>query len=82
MVMSSDATTESRFIVSGLNCGGCVGTLTRKAMVIYGVLHVDVDLHPGADSPVTIRHAAAVGESTIESALAAAGYRVAAPALH
>ena len=80
-MIGMSATTESRFIVSGLNCGGCVNTLTRKAMAIYGVVHVDVDLHPQADSPVTIRHATAVREDTIESALARAGYRVGAPAL-
>jgi len=78
--MTTDMTTESLFVISGLNCGGCVNTLTRKAMAIYGVVHVDVDLHAGADSPITVRHAAAVGGHTIESALVQAGYRVSAPA--
>ena len=80
MTVAPDTTTESLFIVSGLNCGGCVGTLTRKAMAVYGVVHVDVDLHPGGDSPVTIRHAAAVSSGAIGAALVDAGYRVTAPA--
>jgi copper chaperone len=82
MEMTTTTTRESRFIVSGLNCSGCVGTLTRKAMGVYGVVHVDVDLNPGKESSVTIRHADAVDSDTIESALIGQGYRVSQPASH
>jgi copper chaperone CopZ len=69
---------ESTFIVSGLNCGGCVNTLTRKALGIYGVVHVDVDLDPGLDSTVVVRHADAVDPDVIGAALVELGYRVGA----
>jgi copper chaperone len=71
-------TTESSYLVRGLSCGGCVGTLTRKAMAIYGVVHVDVDLRPGDESTVVIRHADSVSADRIASALAEAGYSVGA----
>lgn len=72
-------TVESHFVVTGLNCGGCVTTLTRKAMGIYGVVHVDVDLVPKGESDVTIRHARDVDERAIEVRLEEVGYRVLRP---
>jgi len=71
---------ETRLLVAGLNCGGCVGTLTRKALGIYGVVHVDVDLDPGKESLVTLRHASGVEGHQVSDALAALGYRVRIPA--
>ena len=67
---------ESEFVVSGLNCGGCANTLTRKALGIYGVVHVDVDLDPGKDSTVVLRHAEALEPDAIAASLAELGYRV------
>jgi copper chaperone len=67
-------------MVAGLSCSGCVNTLTRKALGIYGVLHVDVDLHSGGDSPVRLTHAEAMDLDAIASALSELGYRVALPA--
>lgn len=73
---------DSTFIVSGLNCGGCVNTLTRKALGIYGVVHVDVDLDPGKDSTVVLRHADAVEPDAIAAALDGLGYRVVQTSSH
>jgi copper chaperone len=74
--MSSGMTTDSVLIVEGMNCSGCVGSFTRKALGIFGVVHVDVDLHPGEGSPVTVRHAQAVSANVIALALTQVGYRV------
>jgi len=71
---------ESEFLVGGLSCSGCVSTLTRKALGIYGVVHVDVDLRSGDDSPVILRHAEAMDAHAIAAALTGLGYRVAQPA--
>jgi copper chaperone CopZ len=67
---------DSTFVISGLNCAGCVNTLTRKALGIYGVVHVDVDLDPGRDSQVVLRHADALEPGAIAAALDGLGYRV------
>jgi copper chaperone len=69
-------TTDSVLIVEGMNCSGCVGSFTRKALGVFGVVHVDVDLHSGEGSPVTVRHAEAVSADVIALALTEAGYRV------
>jgi copper chaperone CopZ len=72
-------TTDSVLIVEGMNCSGCVGSFSRKALGVFGVVQVNVDLHPGEGSPVTVRHAAAVSAEVIALALTEAGYRVAIP---
>jgi copper chaperone len=74
--MSSGMTTDSVLIVEGMNCSGCVGSFTRKALGVFGVVHVDVDLHSGEGSPVTVRHSEAVSADVIALALTEAGYRV------
>jgi copper chaperone CopZ len=76
--MNQSDTTDTTFRVSGLNCSGCVGTLTRKALAIYGVVHIDVDLDPGRESRVLVRHAGNVEPELIGAALANAGYQVVA----
>jgi len=70
---------ETTVLVSGLNCGGCVGTLTRKALGVYGVVHVDVELDPGRESQVVLRHAGAVDAHHVGAALSALGYHVTMP---
>jgi copper chaperone len=74
--MCPAVTIDTAYVVSGLNCGGCVDTLTRKAMGVFGVVHVEVELEPGGDSRVVIRHAGAVDPDVIGQALTTIGYRV------
>ena len=78
--MSPETTSDCVLFVAGMNCSGCVGTFTRKALGIYGVVHVDVDLVPGGESRVTIRHAEVISPDLIAAALVRAGYPVALPA--
>lgn len=70
---------DTSLIVSGLNCSGCVGTLTRKALTIDGVAQVDVDLDPGKDSAVVIRHAAGLDGAQVAESLTELGYKVTYP---
>jgi copper chaperone CopZ len=70
---------ETSVIVTGLNCSGCVGTLTRKALEVDGVVQVDVDLDPGQDSRVVLRHTTRMDGRQVADALTGLGYRVTFP---
>lgn len=69
-------TVDSTYIVTGLNCSGCVSNLTRKAMSIYGVVFVDVALVPKGESSLLVRHARELDDRTLGVCLQEAGYTV------
>ncbi len=46
--------TTTTITVSGMTCGHCVASVTEELSELDGVTDVAVDLHAGADSPVTI----------------------------
>ncbi len=72
-------TTETRIVVTGLNCSGCVGTLTKKLKAIDGVADARVDLTPGGPSDLAVTHADWVGEPDIVEGVTRAGFRVVLP---
>jgi copper chaperone len=62
--------------VKGMNCGGCVASVTRVLKAVPGVAEVDVKLQPGQ---ATVRYdASKVAVPALKSAIEGAGYDVAA----
>ncbi|MBK9740569.1 MAG: heavy-metal-associated domain-containing protein [Actinobacteria bacterium] len=76
MTPPPDQLMGTRVLVEGLNCGGCVGTLTRRVGGIDGVLGVEVDLHPGQTSAVVITHGPSIEPQALPGTVAGLGYRV------
>ncbi|WP_147919050.1 heavy-metal-associated domain-containing protein [Ruania zhangjianzhongii] len=64
--------------VEGMTCGNCVNHVTEELTGLDGVSAVDVDLHAGGVSPVTVTSAAALDESAVREAVDEAGYAVTA----
>ena len=60
--------------VSGMTCGHCVASVTEELSEVSGVTGVDVELHPGEDSPVTITSEGRLDPAAVEAAVAEAGY--------
>ena len=70
------ASTRHEFTVRGMNCGGCVKSVTRAVSQVPGVEAVEVSLEKGAAS---VRYdAAAVGPAAIVAAIEAAGFEASA----
>ena len=66
--------TVTTIAVSGMTCGHCVASVTEELSEVPGVTAVDVDLHAGSDSPVTITSEAPLDPAAVEAAVAEAGY--------
>jgi copper chaperone CopZ len=64
-------------LVDGLNCGGCVKTLTTQLEAVPGVLGVSIDLVSGGTSTVHVTSTTAIGPADLEAAVIAAGKRMA-----
>ena len=62
--------------VAGMTCGHCSASVTEELTALPGVVAVDVDLHPGEDSPVTITSEAPLDPATVSAAVAEAGYSI------
>jgi len=62
--------------VSGMTCGGCVGSVTRVLKAVPGVTEVAVQLTPGR-AEVTYDPASTTPE-TLKAAIEDAGYEVGA----
>jgi len=60
--------------VAGMTCGHCVASVTEELSELPGVTGVDVDLHPGAESGVTITSQTPLDPAAVEAAVAEAGY--------
>jgi copper chaperone CopZ len=73
--MSTVSTTVN---VSGMTCGHCVSSVSEELEALAGVEQVDVDLHAGGVSTVTITSTGALSASEIGEAVAEAGYLVVA----
>ncbi|MEO7447317.1 MAG: cation transporter [Humibacillus sp.] len=72
--MDTTDPTTSTVTVTGMTCGHCVAAVTEELSALPGVTAVDVDLHAGADSPVTITCRSPLDPAAIEAAVAEAGY--------
>ncbi len=68
--------TTTTITVSGMTCGHCVAAVTEELSGLAGVSDVAVDLHAGADSPVTITSSSVLDPAAVEAAVAEAGYAV------
>lgn len=62
--------------VSGMTCGHCVSSVTEELSEIPGVTSVDVNLHAGGTSPVSITSERELSPEEISSAVTEAGYTV------
>ncbi|HAG62597.1 MAG TPA: heavy metal transporter [Kocuria sp.] len=62
--------------VSGMTCGHCVSSVTEELSEIPGVTAVDVDLHAGGTSPVSITSERELSPEEISAAVTEAGYTV------
>ena len=67
-------TTRTTFGINGLNCGGCVNTLTKKLTAVEGVESLDVDLTSGGTSIVSICYDEPLDAGKVRQALITAGY--------
>ena len=72
--------TDTALLVNGLNCTGCVGTLTKRLLQVPGVEDVTIDLVSGATSTVHVSSIGAMNLATLEAAVAAAGKTMAGSA--
>lgn len=68
------STTQTEITVAGMTCGHCSTAVSEELSALPGVVAVDVDLHPGEDSPVTITSEAPLDPAVIADAVAEAGY--------
>lgn len=66
--------TTTLVTVTGMTCGHCVAAVTEELSALPDVTAVDVDLHAGQDSPVTITSSAPLNPAAVEAAVAEAGY--------
>ena len=73
-------TTRTTYGVNGLNCGGCVSTLTKKLTAVEGVESVDVDLTSGGTSLVSVSYGGPLDSEKLRQALITAGYTLSEPA--
>jgi copper chaperone len=68
------------FLVRGMTCEHCVGTVTAELEALDTVTDVTVDLVPQGDSSVTVTSSAGLTASAVRDAVQRAGYDVVEPA--
>ena len=68
--------TANEYQVTGMTCGHCVSSVTEELSEIPGVTSVDVDLHAGGTSPVSITSERELSPEEISAAVTEAGYTV------
>lgn len=71
-------TVSAQFLVEGMTCSHCVRSVTEEVSAIDGVSGVEVDLHAGGVSTVTVSSTAPVDAERVREAVEEAGYSVAA----
>ena len=69
-------TQTTTITVTGMTCGHCVHAVTEELSALTGVTDVAVDLHAGADSPVTITSTTSLDPAAVQAAVEEAGYAV------
>lgn len=63
--------------VDGMTCGHCVNAVTEELSKIPGVTAVNIELHAGEISPVTITTGNEISDADIAAAVEEAGYSIA-----
>lgn len=71
--------TTSTYLVNGMTCGHCVGSVTKELKTLDGVTSVAVDLVAGGTSTVTVESTTALDDGDVAAAIDEAGYDVAGP---
>jgi len=69
--------TRQTFQVNGMTCGHCVNAVTQELTALAGVSAVEVDLHEGAASRVTVTSASELDIDAVRAAVDEAGYELA-----
>jgi copper chaperone CopZ len=64
---------ETVYVVKGMTCGHCAGSVTQEISALPGVENVDVALDTGK---VTVKSAAAIPEASVREAVDEAGYEL------
>jgi copper chaperone CopZ len=64
--------------VTGMTCEHCVSAVTTELSTLPGVTAVEVDLHAGGITPVTISSASGLDPAAVAAAVDEAGYELAA----
>lgn len=62
--------------VDGMTCDHCVKAVTEEISKIPGVTEVNIDLHAGEISPVTITAGDEISDADIATAVEEAGYSI------
>ena len=68
--------TTTKYGVTGMTCGHCVGSVTQELKSLPGVEDVSVDLNAGGTSTVTVVSQEALDEAAVRSAVDEAGYEL------
>ncbi|GLY14045.1 cation transporter [Kineosporia rhizophila] len=63
--------------VTGMTCGHCVTAVTTELSALPGVTAVEVDLHAGGITPVTIVSESELDPAAVAAAVDEAGYELA-----
>jgi copper chaperone len=69
------STTEKTFTITGMSCGGCVGSLTRVLAAVPGIEPIAVEV-----GQARVRLAEPATTQTVKDAVARAGFAVTAEA--
>lgn len=71
--------TTNTYLVNGMTCGHCVGSVTEELTALDGVNAVNVDLVAGGTSTVTVESTTPLDAKAVAAAIDEAGYALAGP---
>jgi copper chaperone CopZ len=64
----------AEYLVTGMTCSHCVASVTEELSAIDGVDGVQVDLHVGGESRVSVSSTAPIDSDAVRAAVEEAGY--------
>lgn len=73
------STTTQEYQVTGLTCGHCVASVKEELGELTGVTSVEVELHNGGVSLVTVESVANLITDEVRAAIDEAGYTLVTP---
>jgi copper chaperone len=68
---------KTTYAVVGMSCDHCVSAVTEEITALGGVEAVEIDLHAGGESQVTVTSDAPLDEEAVRGAVDEAGYELA-----
>ena len=75
----STADITEKYSVTGMTCEHCVASVTEELSELDAVTGVDVELHPGDTSVVTVRSSTVLDIGNVQAAINEAGYTLVTP---